>query len=444
MAGEPKEILDCCPNCGADDLVMNDEVGKIQCLRCKNLFDGILPSKMKISESENEWACYRCSVCGAEVCATIDDDGVTQCHWCGHIFALNEKIESGNKPGKVLPFKVSRDSAIKTISERVLSMLPDYYEQGFREQFDVEQVRGAYLPYLVVNEEMDAAFTGKGQKTLWGDSAEAKGVARVSESDVKREFDFLVNDLMVESLSKKLKAETLVNIDKLINALLPFDLENAVDWNEKYAREANYENCSDEPENVDEKVEPLIKDLAKMKLQDTVRDYNLSVKWTSEELVHKKTEQRVVYLPVWLYVYRMPETKRIYYAAVNGRTGAMAGVLPLAGAKEKKPVRWRLYAGMAIIGLMSVLLSIPPILLLGSSINKRPLLFAVVGGVLITLSGLLLWWWNIKNDKNVEQVEKLNIEKATENELKIQVKDLKKQDLNETIVNKKTGGNDGK
>ena len=131
MADEPKPELRRCPNCGASDLALNTDLGKIQCRHCKAIFDGKLADDDSEAEDlidEDVLVTFHCSSCGAEVTLNANETLSAQCHWCRHIFSLNEKVLNGAVPDLVLPFKVKREVAMKKISDRITSMPRDYYD----------------------------------------------------------------------------------------------------------------------------------------------------------------------------------------------------------------------------------------------------------------------------------------------------------------------------
>ena len=53
---------------------------------------------------------------------------------------------------------------------------------------------------------------------------------------VERDFDIFINDLTVESSQDKLNHKSNDKTNNIINAIMPFDVENCVKWNANYLR----------------------------------------------------------------------------------------------------------------------------------------------------------------------------------------------------------------
>ncbi len=42
-----------------------------------------------------------------------------RCHWCRHVFGVNEQISNGAVPDAVLPFHIKKDDAVARIRQFV-------------------------------------------------------------------------------------------------------------------------------------------------------------------------------------------------------------------------------------------------------------------------------------------------------------------------------------
>lgn len=123
-----------CPKCGATDISLNVNTGKLRCNFCRHEFE---PEKVKGLETDvsklegkiigsgaqeiiadtNDVLTFKCSSCGAEV--VIDTASATQarCHWCRNTLSVNQQIPNGSIPDVVLPFQVTKDVAKKQIED---------------------------------------------------------------------------------------------------------------------------------------------------------------------------------------------------------------------------------------------------------------------------------------------------------------------------------------
>ena len=123
---------DKCPKCGATDIALNINTGKLRCNFCRYEFEPvkvegfetdisdlegsvIASGAQNIVADTNDIVTLKCSSCGAEV--VIDTSEVTQarCHWCRNTLSINEQIPNGSIPDVVLPFAVKKEEAQSVI-----------------------------------------------------------------------------------------------------------------------------------------------------------------------------------------------------------------------------------------------------------------------------------------------------------------------------------------
>lgn len=112
---------------------------------------------------------------------------------------------------------------------------------------------------------------------------------------------------------------------------MPFDIENCVQYNANYLKGYTSERRDTNVDNLRDIVENQAKDVAKFAANDTLKEYDRGVKWTTENLMVKGTQWKSAYLPVWLYSYQQVsgEKKILHYVAVNGRTKETMGSVPI-------------------------------------------------------------------------------------------------------------------
>lgn len=82
----------------------------------------------------------------------------------------------------------------------------------------------------------------------------------------------------------------------------------------------------------------------------TIPAYDRGVRWDSEQLKIKGSRWTSVLLPVWLYGFVENKNGKAvtHYMAVNGRTGATMGSVPINSAKANA-VSWAVAVGISII-----------------------------------------------------------------------------------------------
>lgn len=341
MADQPKGGIRRCPHCGASDVSLDDRSGRLRCNVCRMVFDDEALTNQdvptddltgehreagasNIVKDDGEVLTYRCPSYGAQVVVAANEETSASCHWCRHVFSLEDKIKNGMVPDLVLPFNFARSAAIQKISQAI-NEKKDELDSAFLNKFKVDAIRGVYFPYFIVDLRAHSSMNGEAEQTI---RQHDQGY-EIARYQIVRSFDILVDDLTVESSSRRLNQDTLVNSNNIINAIMPFDTENAVAWNANYLRGFTSEKRDVNVDALKGIVALQAGDIARKKACETIAQYDRGVRWDKEHLSIKGTRWKAAYLPVWLYCYiDKTRTKQIYYIAVNGRTGETSWCLP--------------------------------------------------------------------------------------------------------------------
>lgn len=352
---EAQDGLVKCLQCGATEIALNPNSGKLRCAFCRyewsaetlseslNLSSdiGSLQGVMigsgaaDITPSTEEVLTFKCSACGAEVVIDTASSTQARCHWCRNTLSMNNQIPNGAIPDMILPFSIKKDDAIERIRAFV-GKRKFFAHPRFRKEFAPENVMGVYLPYVVVDINAQATLKGHGEHTTRtytvrrNDKRERRYDADVYQ--VWRQFNMHVTGLTVESSSERRDQNFLHNTNNVINSVLPFDIENAVRYDANYLRGFTSERRDT---NVEE-LQPLVKtqagDVARYNANSTIKFYDRGVKWEQEHLNMVGQRWLTAYLPVWLYSYhekRSGGREFLHYVAVNARTGQTMGSVPL-------------------------------------------------------------------------------------------------------------------
>lgn len=345
MAEKLKDGLHRCPHCGSSDVALDAEEGKLKCNYCKTLFETKSANEyggvegMK-GETRGEGAedivpgddivkTFKCPACGAEVVINTDEATSASCHWCRHIFSANEAVSNGAVPDLVLPFKITKEEAVEKVRE-CINGRTEPIDEKFKKALDERGVDGVYFPYMIVDVNARMEMKGRAETNL--DKSKVTPPWRVEAFDIERNFTILVDDLTVESSSARLNQDTYVNSNNIINAILPYDTENATLWDANYLRGFSSEKRNVDVDSLKEIVALQTGDIGRRKAKELTTKYDRGVRWTKEHLGIKGTKWKAAYLPVWLFSYQDEEraSARIYYVAVNARTGETVGCLPLS------------------------------------------------------------------------------------------------------------------
>lgn len=343
--------LNRCPKCGATDILLNPKTGKLRCSYCRHEFD---PEKITGMEEDiknltgevvgsgaqnivadtNSVLTFKCTSCGAEIVVDTNEASHARCHWCRNVLSVNQQIPNGTIPDVVLPFKLTKDQAKASI-ERFVGKRKFFANPKFRQEFTTENIMGVYFPYMIVDVNSHAKLVGQGEHLVRsytvksGNSEERRYDADLY--DVEREFDLAIKGLTIESNSDRLNNEDKSKTNNVINAIMPFDTENAVKYDSNYMRGYTSEKRNVNVDELKDIVKVQSKDVARFAANDSLKNYDRGVAWAQEDFSIKGQQWKAAYLPVWLYSYQevKGDKKLLHYVAVNARTGETMGSVPI-------------------------------------------------------------------------------------------------------------------
>ena len=349
---ELKDGQNHCPKCGATDIKQRPGTDLLICLYCRNEWHGegveqafglgegldeltgtvIASGARDIAADAKALMTFKCTGCGAEVTVNTQSSMTARCHWCRHVFGVNEQVPNGAVPDAVLPFKISKEGAVKRIQQFV-DKRKLFALKAFKEQFTPENVVGVYMPYMIVDGRASADIIGQGEietrRYTRGSGNSKKTYYDADVYDVDRHVDFTVDDLPLESSRERGKLDIKVNTNNIINTILPFDVKNAVKWNASYLSGYSSEKRDSDVEALRPRLEDQLLSIARCEVEKSVARFDRGVRWESERLDVHGTRWVAMYLPVWLYSYQEPGSKMLHYIAVNGRTGETMGSVPV-------------------------------------------------------------------------------------------------------------------
>ena len=346
---------DKCPKCGATDISLNAQTGLLRCNFCRYEFkpekvEGLETDITKlegeivgsgtqdIDESSKDMVTIKCTSCGAEVIIDTSETTQARCHWCRNYLSINEQIPNGAVPDVVLPFKLKKDEARQEI-EKFVKNRKFYAHPQFKQEFTTENIMGVYLPYMVVDVNSHAYFSGQGEhekrRYTRGSDDNKRTYYDADLYDVEREFDLTIEGLTVESSSDKINKNSSNKTNNIINSIMPFDIENCVKYNSNYLRGYTSEKRDMDIDDLRQIVDKQSKDVARFAANDTLKQYDRGVRWKTENLNVKGKQWKTAYLPVWLYSYQEKKGDKsiLHYVAVNARTKETMGSVPIHMSK---------------------------------------------------------------------------------------------------------------
>ncbi len=340
-----------CPKCGATDISLNINNGHLRCNFCRHEFEPEKISGMQTNLQElsgeilgsgaqdiiadtNDIVTFKCSSCGAEVVIDTASQAQARCHWCRNTLSVNQQIPNGSIPDVILPFHVSKEDARAKIEEFV-NKRKFFAHPKFTAEFTTENIMGVYFPYMIIDVNSHVKLSGQGEHLVRrytrGSDDDSEIYYDADLYNVEREFDLVINGLTVESSSDRLNNKATDKTNNVINAIMPFDIENSVKYNANYLKGYTSEKRDTNIEQLRALVDTQSKDIARFSANDSLKEYDRGVTWSSEQLEIKGQQWKAAYLPVWLYSYQQVngDKKLLHYVAVNARTKETMGSVPI-------------------------------------------------------------------------------------------------------------------
>lgn len=340
-----------CPKCGATEIRQRAGTDQLVCLFCRHEWEAVRVEEsfglgegigqlsgtqmasgaQDIQAQSEHLKTFKCTGCGAEVVVNTETSMTARCHWCRHVFGVNEQVDNGAVPDAVLPFRVTKDDAVARIRQFV-DKRRLFALKAFKQEFKPENVLGVYLPYMVVDANASAAVQGSAEiETARYTRGEGKDQKTFYDADVyrvERQVEFEVDDLTLESSEQRGNLDSKVNTNNIINTILPFDTKNAVKWNASYLVNYTSEKRDRNVDHLNPRLQDQLLSIARAQVHKSVGRYDRGVRWEQERLEVHGTRWVSMYLPVWLYSYQQ-SNGMLHYIAVNGRTGETMGSVPV-------------------------------------------------------------------------------------------------------------------
>lgn len=366
-AVELKDGLNRCPKCGATDIRQKPGSDLLICQYCRNQWHGerveeqfgfgagidqlkgrvIASGARDIQADAASLMSFKCTGCGADVTVNTQNAMTARCHWCRHVFGINEQVANGAVPDAVLPFHIGKDDAVARIRQFV-DKRRLFALKAFKQEFTPENVVGVYLPYMIIDGNVSADVAGYAQietrRYTRGSGDKKTTYYDADVYQVQRHVDFTVDDLTLESSTERGNLDNRVNTNNIINTILPFDTKNAVKWNASFLAGFSSEKRDRDVEHLQGRLEDQLLSIARAQLEASVSQYDRGVRWEQERLAVHGTRWVSMYLPIWLYSYHQPGSKGglLHYIAVNGRTGETMGSVPVQ--------QWKLLLAALTVG----------------------------------------------------------------------------------------------
>lgn len=297
-----------CKNCGGN-VVYHPDKKKMYCPHCEGL-----DSEEEVKSSEMTV----CANCGAPM-EISPYTSACKCEHCDSYTILEERVEGERTPHLILPFKISREKAVKLLEKEFQSRF--FTPMTFLSAATLEGMEGIYVPFFLYDYLATFDYAGTGTKVRSWRSGNTEYV-ETSYFRVERSLDIDFDKIPVDAS---------INMDDAkMDLLEPFDAKALEAFQKKYMSGFQAEMYS---EGLTE-LEPRAQEKARRDSEELLRESLSGYTTLQAERKHlnlQRQEAGYALLPVWVYYFNYHGQKYTYY--VNGQSGKILGKTPISKGK---------------------------------------------------------------------------------------------------------------
>ena len=285
------------------------------------VIEGIKLIKEAIAEKANIKTIVACDNCGAKNVVSKKDITST-CPFCGSSAAIKKDELIGEKPNRVIPFKVGKEDVIKTYQKWIKKKF--FVPSKVKKEIPNPLLNGVYIPSWTYDSNTLSTYKGRLGKRYTvtvGSGNNRRTETRIRYFSISGVHATFLDDVLICS-GEKLKQDVL---DKLT----PYNTNDSYVYDERYLLGfmAEHYNLSlkDGWEKAKQKGKKIIESEILSKYHYDIVDY-LKVNTTYDKIKYK-----YVILPVWICHYTYNDKK--FQFMINGETGKIVGKYPVSALK---------------------------------------------------------------------------------------------------------------
>ena len=257
---------------------------------------------------------YSCPSCGAQI-VTDETTAATFCYYCHNPVVLEGRLSGDYLPDQIIPFQIDHKAAEQKFFDYVRSK--KFVPKAFFSKSQLEKLSGVYYPYWLYDSELSGQMEGEGSRIrVWrtGDTE----YTETSIYHIQRGGDVMISNLTRNAL-KKTNRELVENVQ-------PYQLEKMTDFNMGYLSGFVAEKRDMEKDSFSDELHQQTEEYARDLIRATTSGYT-GMRTSFSQFSRQKERWHYALLPVWVLTYR--SMGQLYYFAMNGQTGQIAGKLPI-------------------------------------------------------------------------------------------------------------------
>lgn len=277
---------------------------------------------------------YSCPSCGAELICDAST-AATSCPYCGNPSVVPGQFTGSLKPDFVLPFKLSKDDAIKALKAHYKGK--PFLPRTFTAENHLQEIKGVYVPFWMFDGEAEGSAQFEATRSRCYTSGDYE-VTETDHFDVFREGSIAFSKVPVDASSKM--------PDDYMDSIEPFDYADLKPFSTAYLPGFLADKYDVSAEDSHTRADARCEGSLVAALADTAEGYDICTPVSQDVTLHRGKVHYAL-LPVWMLSTKWKDKN--YLFAMNGQTGKLVGDLPTSAGKF-----WGTFAAIAA-GLTAVL-----------------------------------------------------------------------------------------
>ncbi len=273
-----------------------------------------------VSDAGGDWGeeaekmrAYSCPSCGAELICD-ETTAATSCPYCGNPTVVPGQFGGTLRPDYVLPFKLSREDAVKALKKHYKGKL--LLPKAFKAQNHIEEIKGVYVPFWLFDGVADVDMTFHATTSTTSREGDYR-VTRTKHYDIVRSGSIGFEKVPVDGSTKM--------PDDYMDSIEPYDYKELKDFSTAYLPGFLADKYDVDATAASKRADERCKNTAADRVRETVVGY-ATVSTRTKRVALKRGEVKYAMLPVWLLTTKWQGKN--YLFAMNGQTGKMVGDLP--------------------------------------------------------------------------------------------------------------------
>ena len=261
---------------------------------------------------------YACPSCGAELICDAST-AATSCPYCGNPSVVPGQFTGSLKPDFVLPFKLSKDDAIKALKAHYKGK--PFLPRTFTAENHLQEIKGVYVPFWMFDGEAEGSAQFEATRSRCYTSGDYE-VTETDHFDVFREGSIAFSKVPVDASSKM--------PDDYMDSIEPFDYTDLKPFSTAYLPGFLADKYDVSVEDSHARADTRCEGSLVAALADTAEGYDICTPVSQDVTLHRG---KVLYalLPVWMLSTKWQDKN--YLFAMNGQTGKLVGDLPTSAGK---------------------------------------------------------------------------------------------------------------